>query len=67
VRAVDKLRGLIPNAVDREMARHVPEVMAHFEAERQRTGDPMAKPVGAGGRAATRAGSGLREEEAQPS
>jgi NAD(P)-dependent dehydrogenase (short-subunit alcohol dehydrogenase family) len=67
VRAVDKLRGLISNAVDREIGRHVPEVMAHFEAERQRTGDPMAKPVGAGGRAATRAGSGLREEEAQPS
>jgi NAD(P)-dependent dehydrogenase (short-subunit alcohol dehydrogenase family) len=67
VRVVDKLRGLIPNVVDREIERHVPEVMAHFEAERQRTGDPMAKPVGAGGRAATRAGSGLREEEAQPS
>jgi hypothetical protein len=59
VRVVDKLRGLIPNAVDREIERHVPEVMAHFEAERQRTGDPMAKPVGAGGRAALEAGSGV--------
>jgi hypothetical protein len=59
VRVVDKLRGIIPGAVDREIERHVPEVMAHFEAERQRTGDPMAKPVGAGGQAATRAGSGV--------
>jgi hypothetical protein len=32
--------------------------MALFEAERQRTGDPMARPVGAGGRAAIKAGSG---------
>jgi NAD(P)-dependent dehydrogenase (short-subunit alcohol dehydrogenase family) len=58
VRVMDKLRGLIPNAVDREIERHVPEVMALFEAERQRTGDPMARPVGAGGRAAIKAGSG---------
>jgi short-subunit dehydrogenase len=58
VRVVDKLRGVIPGAVDREVGRHVPEVMAHFEAERQRTGDMMAKPVGEGGRAATRAGAG---------
>jgi NAD(P)-dependent dehydrogenase (short-subunit alcohol dehydrogenase family) len=57
-RVVDKLRGVIPGAVDREIERHVPEVMALFEAERQRTGDAMAKPVGAGGRAATRAGPG---------
>jgi NAD(P)-dependent dehydrogenase (short-subunit alcohol dehydrogenase family) len=58
VRVVDKLRGVIPGAVEREIQRHVPEVMALFEAERQRTGDPMAKPVGAGGRAATQAGPG---------
>jgi hypothetical protein len=32
--------------------------MALFEAERQRTGDAMASPVGAGGRAAVAAGSG---------
>ena len=57
VRVADKLRGLVANAVDREMAKHVPEVMALFEAERQRTGDAMAKPVGAGGRAAMAAGS----------
>jgi NAD(P)-dependent dehydrogenase (short-subunit alcohol dehydrogenase family) len=57
VRVADKLRGLVPNIVDREIERHVPEVMAHFEAERQRTGDPMAKPVGAGGRAAMAARS----------
>src|SRR3954468_1457582 len=57
VRVVDKLRGLLTNAVDREIGRHVPEVMAHFEAERQRPGDAMAKPVGAGGRAATAARS----------
>ena len=67
VRFADKVRGLIPNVVDREIERHAPEVMAHFEAERQRTGDPMAKPVGAGGRAASQAGSGLREEEPQRS
>jgi hypothetical protein len=53
--------------VDREIQKHVPEVMAQFEAERQRTGDAMAKPVGAGGRAAMRASSGLGEEEAQRS
>ncbi|MEA2439639.1 MAG: hypothetical protein QOH76_1063 [Thermoleophilaceae bacterium] len=57
VRVMDKLRGLVANGVDREIERHVPEVMAHFEAERQRTGDPMARPVGAGGRAAMAAGS----------
>src|SRR3954449_13186873 len=57
VRVADKLRGLIPGAVDREIEKHVPEVMARFEAERQRTGDPMAKPVGAGGRAAMAARS----------
>jgi NAD(P)-dependent dehydrogenase (short-subunit alcohol dehydrogenase family) len=60
VRVVDKLRGLIPNLVDREIQKHVPEVMAQFEAERQRTGDPMARPVGAGGRAAVEAGSGVQ-------
>jgi NAD(P)-dependent dehydrogenase (short-subunit alcohol dehydrogenase family) len=60
VRFADKIRGLIPNVVDREIERHVPEVMAHFEAERQRTGDPMATPVGAGGRAANEAGSGVQ-------
>jgi NAD(P)-dependent dehydrogenase (short-subunit alcohol dehydrogenase family) len=58
VRVMDKVRGLTTNAVDREMQRHAPEAMAHFEAELQRTGDPMARPVGAGGRAATAAGSG---------
>jgi NAD(P)-dependent dehydrogenase (short-subunit alcohol dehydrogenase family) len=57
VRVMDKLRGLVANAVDREIERHVPEVMAHFEAERQRTGEPMTKPVGAGGRAAIEASS----------
>src|SRR3954468_3223738 len=57
VHVIDKLRGLIPGAVDREVGRHVPEVMAHFEAERQRTGEAMARPVGAGGRAAMAAGS----------
>jgi NAD(P)-dependent dehydrogenase (short-subunit alcohol dehydrogenase family) len=67
VRVVDKLRGVIPGAVDREIGRHVPEVMAHFEAERQRTGDAMANPVGAGGRAATAAGSaGVPEPDARP-
>jgi NAD(P)-dependent dehydrogenase (short-subunit alcohol dehydrogenase family) len=67
VRFADKVRGLIPNAVDREIERHVPEVMARFEAERQRTGDPMANPVGAGGRAASAAGSGVHEGEPQRS
>jgi NAD(P)-dependent dehydrogenase (short-subunit alcohol dehydrogenase family) len=57
VRVMDKLRGLVANAVDREVERHVPEAMAHFEAERQRTGEPMTKPVGAGGRAAIEASS----------
>src|SRR3954452_164159 len=56
VRVMDKLRGLASNAVDREIEKHVPEVMARFEAERQRTGEPMTKPVGAGGRAASEAG-----------
>jgi NAD(P)-dependent dehydrogenase (short-subunit alcohol dehydrogenase family) len=56
VRFLDKVRGLVSNAVDREMAKHIPEVMARFEAERQRTGEPMTKPVGAGGRAASEAG-----------
>jgi NAD(P)-dependent dehydrogenase (short-subunit alcohol dehydrogenase family) len=58
VRVLDKIRGFVSNATDREIARHVPEVMALFEAERQRTGDPMTRPVGAGGRAAMAAGSG---------
>ena len=62
VRAADKLRGLVQGAVDREMLKHVPETMAHFEAERQRTGDAMAKPIGAGGRAATAAGSAGTEQ-----
>jgi hypothetical protein len=31
--------------------------MARFEAERQKTGEPMTKPVGAGGRAAVKAGA----------
>jgi NAD(P)-dependent dehydrogenase (short-subunit alcohol dehydrogenase family) len=57
VRVMDKLRGLVSNSVDREIERHVPEVMARFEAEYQRTGEPMTKPVGAGGRAATDAGA----------
>lgn len=51
------LRGLIANATDREIERHVPEVMARFEAELQRTGDPMTTPVGAGGKAAVAAES----------
>jgi NAD(P)-dependent dehydrogenase (short-subunit alcohol dehydrogenase family) len=67
VRFADKVRGLIPGAVDRQIERHVPEVMAHFEAERQRNGDAMANPVGAGGRAATAASSGIREGEPQAS
>jgi hypothetical protein len=54
VRVVQALRGVISGAVDREVQRHVPEVMARFEAERQRTGEPMSKPVGAGGAAAMR-------------
>jgi NAD(P)-dependent dehydrogenase (short-subunit alcohol dehydrogenase family) len=57
VRAADKLRGLVAGAVDREMLKHVPEAMAHFEAERQKTGDAMARPIGAGGAAAVAAGS----------
>jgi NAD(P)-dependent dehydrogenase (short-subunit alcohol dehydrogenase family) len=57
VRVMDKLRGFVSAGADREMEKHVPEVMAHFEAERQRTGDPMAIPVGAGGAAAVKAGS----------
>lgn len=52
VRVAQLLRGLTSNAIDREMGRHAPEAMAHFEAELQRTGDPMARPVGAGGEAA---------------
>jgi NAD(P)-dependent dehydrogenase (short-subunit alcohol dehydrogenase family) len=51
VRVTQALRGIVSNVVDREVGRHVPEVMAHFEAELQRTGDPMAQAVGAGGRA----------------
>jgi NAD(P)-dependent dehydrogenase (short-subunit alcohol dehydrogenase family) len=60
VRALLPLRGLVTRAVDREVKRHVPEVMARFEAERQRTGDAMAKPVGAGGAAVLRAESERR-------
>jgi NAD(P)-dependent dehydrogenase (short-subunit alcohol dehydrogenase family) len=63
VRAVQVLRGAISGAIDREVERHVPEVMARFEAELQRTGDPMAKPVGAGGAAALRAAA---ERESAP-
>lgn len=51
VRVVEKLRGLVSNGADREVGRHVPETMALFEAELQRTGDAMAKPVGPGGAA----------------
>jgi NAD(P)-dependent dehydrogenase (short-subunit alcohol dehydrogenase family) len=56
VRFLDKVRGFVSNPVDREIEKHVPEVMARFEAERQKTGEPMTKPVGAGGRAASDAG-----------
>jgi NAD(P)-dependent dehydrogenase (short-subunit alcohol dehydrogenase family) len=66
VRVADKLRGLLANAVDREVSKHVPETMAHFEAERQRTGDPMSKPVGAGGRAAMDARSAGAPQPAEP-
>jgi NAD(P)-dependent dehydrogenase (short-subunit alcohol dehydrogenase family) len=62
VRFLDKVRGLVSNAVDREIEKHVPEVMARFEAERQRTGEPMTRPVGAGGDAAVKAGSGGADE-----
>src|SRR3954452_20255815 len=62
VRVLDKVRGLVSNAVDREIEKHVPEAMAYFEAEYQRTGEPMTKPVGAGGRAAMKAGSGGADE-----
>jgi NAD(P)-dependent dehydrogenase (short-subunit alcohol dehydrogenase family) len=62
VRFLDKVRGLVTNAVDREIEKHIPEVMARFEAERQRTGEPMTKPVGAGGAAASKAGSGGADE-----
>jgi NAD(P)-dependent dehydrogenase (short-subunit alcohol dehydrogenase family) len=55
VRVLDKARGLVANAVEREVKKHVPEAMAHFEAERRQTGDAMARPVGAGGRAASAA------------
>jgi NAD(P)-dependent dehydrogenase (short-subunit alcohol dehydrogenase family) len=65
VRVAQVLRGIIPNAVDREMSRHAPEAMAHFEAELQRTGDPMARPVGAGGEAAMRS-AGAAERPAEP-
>jgi NAD(P)-dependent dehydrogenase (short-subunit alcohol dehydrogenase family) len=58
VRVTQALRGLVSNVVDREVERHVPEVMAHFEAELQRTGDPMAQAVGAGGRADMTAAAG---------
>jgi NAD(P)-dependent dehydrogenase (short-subunit alcohol dehydrogenase family) len=58
VRVTQALRGLVSNVVDREVERHVPEVMAHFEAELHRTGDPMAQAVGAGGRADMTAAGG---------
>jgi NAD(P)-dependent dehydrogenase (short-subunit alcohol dehydrogenase family) len=64
VYAASALRGLLSNTVDREMQRHAPEAMARFEAERQRTGDPMIKPVGAGGEAAVRAHSGAADADA---
>lgn len=57
LRVLLPLRGMVTRMVDREVERHVPEVMARFEAELQRTGDPMAKPVGAGGEAVLRAES----------
>lgn len=66
VRVMDRVRGLVSGAVDREVMRHMPEVMARFEAERQRTGDPMARPVGAGGRAAMAAGSAGAPAQAEP-
>jgi NAD(P)-dependent dehydrogenase (short-subunit alcohol dehydrogenase family) len=55
LRVLLPLRGLLARAIEREVERNVPEVMARFEAEYQRTGDAMAKPVGAGGAAALRA------------
>lgn len=58
VRVTNALRGVVSGAVDREVQRHTPEAMALFEAELQRTGDAMAKPVGAGGAAAQRATGG---------
>ncbi len=55
VRTAQALRGIVSGVIDREVQRHVPEVMARFEAERQRTGGAMDTPVGAGGAAAIRA------------
>jgi NAD(P)-dependent dehydrogenase (short-subunit alcohol dehydrogenase family) len=67
VRVAQLLRGVVSNGVDREIARHVPEVMALFEAERQRTGEPMTQPVGAGGAAAMRAAAeSTTPAESQP-
>jgi NAD(P)-dependent dehydrogenase (short-subunit alcohol dehydrogenase family) len=54
VRTMQALRGMVSGAIDREVQRHVPEVMARFEAEKQRTGEAMDKPIGAGGAAAVR-------------
>jgi NAD(P)-dependent dehydrogenase (short-subunit alcohol dehydrogenase family) len=65
VRVAQLLRGVISNGLDRQVSRQVPEVMALFEAELQRTGDAMAKPVGAGGAADTRAaGNPVKREQA---
>jgi NAD(P)-dependent dehydrogenase (short-subunit alcohol dehydrogenase family) len=66
VRVVQVLRGAVANAIDREVERHVPETMALFEAELQRTGDPMVRAVGAGGRADMRV-AGEPELPAEPS
>jgi NAD(P)-dependent dehydrogenase (short-subunit alcohol dehydrogenase family) len=66
VRVAQALRGLTVGAVEREIGRHVPEVMALFEAELQRTGGAMTTPVGAGGEAAVRSAE-ERESTATPS
>ena len=57
------LRGFVSRTIDRETMRHVPEAMALFEAERQRNGDTMARPVGAGGAADARAAASRARDE----
>jgi NAD(P)-dependent dehydrogenase (short-subunit alcohol dehydrogenase family) len=57
IKAALPLRGMLDRGTDREMLKHAPEAMALFEAELQATGDPMTRPVGAGGAAAEQAGA----------
>jgi NAD(P)-dependent dehydrogenase (short-subunit alcohol dehydrogenase family) len=55
IRAIRYLRGFFGPLTERQVQAAAPETMSLFDAEYERLGDEMARPVGAGGQADARA------------